>query len=151
MSRESTLEAFSNLNREAGLAPHKPLFILYVLTQWLRHGTDVFRFVDIEGPVGELVRDRQFGASSSATARDPFWFLTSDRVWIVESAIGAPLGPSRPTVGELRERDARGRFANDVATDLRESPGLAVESIGRVLCSYFDPDQHRRLLERLGF
>jgi putative restriction endonuclease len=150
MSRESTLAAFSNLNQEAGTAPHKPLLLLYVLTEWLRRGTAIFRFAEIERPVGDLIRDPVFGAASSATARDPFWFLRTDKVWVVDSAAGAWQGSGRPTIEELREKDARGRFSEDIAADLQGRPGLAVELIGQILCLYFDSAQHRHLLERLG-
>src|SRR5262245_30064440 len=94
MSRETTLAAFSNLHqgRSRGAeAPHKPLLVLYALSRWLCDGTTVFRFADVEEPLGALVRDPQFGGAETAAPRDPFWFLRNDDVWIVESAAGAEI------------------------------------------------------------
>jgi hypothetical protein len=150
MSRESIVRSFCNLKQEAGVAPHKPLLALYALSQWLHIGTTVFRFIDLERPVGNLIRDAVFGAAPSATARDPFWFLQSDGVWVVESAAGPWRGTGRPTLEELRNDDARGRFADHVISELERSPGLSVELIGRLLCVYFEPEHHRPLLGRLG-
>jgi len=148
MTRESVLAAFSNLNREAGSAPHKPLLALYAVSQWLHSGKAVFRFVELEEPVTDLIRT--FGGAGSSTARDPFWFLRSDGIWMVESAAGAWAGSDRPTLEELHSRDARGRFTPEVLADLEASPGLAVELIGRLLGTYFDSADHRTLLGRLG-
>jgi hypothetical protein len=150
MSRETTLAAFSNLNQEAGVALHKPLLALYALSQNLRHGTTTFRFAEIEEPLGALIRDARFGAAPSATARDPFWWMRNDLVWVVEDSHGAALEGDRPTIGELRQLDARGRFADGVEADLQACPGLAVELVGRLLCVYFNPADHQHLLERLG-
>jgi putative restriction endonuclease len=135
MSRETTLAAFSNLHqgRSRGAeAPHKPLLVLFALSQWLRHGTTIFRFTDVEEPVGALVRDPQFGGAETATPRDPFWFLRNDSVWVVESGSGAEISYTgdRPTPGELRDQEARGRFSAAVATNLFASPGLAIELVG---------------------
>jgi putative restriction endonuclease len=114
MSRDSTLAAFSKLTRRTGgpersreKAPHKPLLVLYALSQWLRHGTTMFRFADIEEPVGTLDRDARFGGADSASARDPFCFLTNDGVWVVESGNGAEIEDvrNRPTPRELRDWD----------------------------------------------
>lgn len=155
MSRETTLAAFSNLHQgrsRGSEAPHKPLLVLYVLSHWLRNGTTVFRFEDVEEPLGALVRDPQFGGAVTATPRDPFWFLRNDGVWVVESANGAEITYTgdRPTHTELREQDARGRFSTVVATDLLASHGLAFELVGRLLCEYFDPADHQAVLERIS-
>jgi putative restriction endonuclease len=155
MSRETTLAAFSNLHqgRSRGAeAPHKPLLVLYALSQWLRHGTTVFRFEDIEEPLGALVRDPQFGGVETATPRDPFWFLRNDGVWVVESGDGADITymGDRPAPRELRAQDARGRFSPAVVADLFASPGLAIELVGRLLCEYFDPANHQVVLERIS-
>jgi hypothetical protein len=151
MSRESTLEAFSNLKREAGMAPHKPLLALFVLDQWLHVGSTSSRFMEIEQPLGDMIRHPVFGAALSATARDPFWFLQTDGIWVVESATGPWRGSARPNLEELRHEDARGRFTTEVVADLQESPGLVIELIGRLLCIYFERTQQGYILERLGW
>jgi hypothetical protein len=150
MSRDSTLEDFSRLKQEAGTAPHKPLLTLFALSQWIRHRTVDFPFRELEQPVDELLRDPAYGAAPTATARDPFWFLCSDGVWVVEWKPDFPLPGGRPTLEQLRAGDARGRFADSVAADLDAMPGLAVELFGRILCLYVDPAHHRRLVDKLG-
>jgi putative restriction endonuclease len=152
MSRETTLAAFSNLHQgqsRGAEAPHKPLLVLHALSEWLRNGTSVFRFVDVEEPLGALVRNPQFGGAETATHRDPFWFLRNDHVWIVDSGTGEEIAymGDRPTLQELRDQDARGRFSESVATDLLSNPGLAIELVGRLLCEYFDPADHRAVME----
>jgi putative restriction endonuclease len=129
MSRDATLAAFGNLHqgRSRGQdAPHKPLLVLYALSQWLRYGMSVFHYDDVEEQLLALVRNPQFGGADSATARDPFWFLRNDNVWVVESGAGEEIvfSGDRPTPRELRDQDARGRFAPAIAADLSESPGL---------------------------
>jgi putative restriction endonuclease len=150
MSRDSTLNDFSRLKQEAGAAPHKPLLALFALSHWIRNRTVEFPFREIEHPLGELIRDPAFGAAPTATARDPFWFLCSDGVWVVEWKREFPLPEGRPTLDDLRAGDARGRFATHIAADLDAMPGLAVELFGRILCLYIDPAHHRKRLDELG-
>jgi putative restriction endonuclease len=155
MSREGTLDAFSSLHqgRSRGAdAPHKPLLVIYALGKWLHCGATAFRFADIEEPLGRLLRNPQFGGVETATPRDPFWFLRNDGVWVVESRRGTEIeyAGDRPTPRELRDQEARGRFSDAVAMDLFASPGLALELVGRLMCEYFAPSDHRAVLESVG-
>jgi putative restriction endonuclease len=155
MSRENTLAVFASLHRARWQweeAPHKPLLVLFALSQWLRSGIMRFGFADIEDPVRELIREFGFDGTSSADPRLPFWHLTTDRVWVVETSGGSAINYSgrRPSATELREQDAQGRFADSIAADLYGSPGLVVELIGQLLCECFEPALHRPLLQRLG-
>jgi putative restriction endonuclease len=155
MSRETTLAAFATLHRarwQGEEAPHKPLLVLFALGQWVQAGITRFPFADIEDPIRELIREFGFVGTPSADPRLPFWHLTTDRVWVVETSSESVINYSgrRPSAAELREQGAQGRFADPVAADLYSSPGLVVELIGQMLCECFEPAVHQHLLQRLG-
>lgn len=155
MSRETTLGAFATLHRarwQGEEAPHKPLLVLFALSQWLQSGVAIFTFADIEDPMRELIREFGFDGTSSADPRLPFWHLTSDQVWVVETSGGSAISYSgrRPSATELREQVAQGRFADPIAADLYGRPGLVVELVGQLLCECFEPAVHQPLLQRLG-
>jgi putative restriction endonuclease len=155
MSRETTLAAFATLHRarwQGEEAPHKPLMVLFALTQWLQWGTRRFAFTDIEDPIRGLIREFGFQGTSSADPRLPFWHLTNDKVWVVSSSDDTEIIYSgrRPGAVELREQNAQGYFADNISEDLYGSPGLVVELIGQLLCECFEPPVHRPLLQRLG-
>lgn len=155
MSRETTLAAFSPLHRaqwKGEEAPHKPLLVLMALSQWLQSGATRFRYADVQDPLRELIREFGLTGSTSVDPRLPFWHLTNDHVWKVETPNGSPVHFTgrRPLVSELIDQDARGRFDDQVAADLYGSPGLVFELIGQLLCECFDPQQHTVLLQRLG-
>jgi putative restriction endonuclease len=155
MSHETTLAAFATLHRarwRGEEAPHKPLLVLFALSQWLQSGTTRFAFAEIEDPLRNLIREFGFDGTLSADPRLPFWHLTTDGVWVVEAFSGGAINFSgrRPSATELREQHAQGRFTDPVAADLHGSPGLVVELIGQLLCECFESETHRSLLERLG-
>lgn len=154
MSRETMLASFAALHRarwQGEAAPHKPLLVLFVLSQWIQSGSTVFMFADIEDPVRELIRTFGFDGTSSADPRLPFWHLMSDQVWLVESSRESAISYAgrRPSATELREQGAQGRFAAPIAAELYGNPGLMFELVGQMLCECFEPAVHKPLLQRL--
>lgn len=155
MSRESTLSTFASLKLgrwQGKHATHKPLLVLFALSEFLKFGTTRFAFNEIEEPIRDLIADFGFHDTDSVEPKLPFWHLTSDHVWVVEAPDGTSIDYSgrRPTVVELRAQDARGRFSDPIASDLHNSLGLVIELIGLLLSEHFEPAAHLPILQRLG-
>jgi putative restriction endonuclease len=160
MSRETTLAAFSDLHPakwKGEEARHKPLLVLFALSQWLQGRVTRFAFADVRAPLRDLIREFGFDGTPSADPRLPFWHLATrhpntEPVWVVEAPGGVPIqyDGQRPSASDLEQQNAEGRFTDAVAADLYSTPGLVVELVGQLLCECFEPATHRALLQRLG-
>jgi putative restriction endonuclease len=139
--------------RQKEPALHKPLLALFALSRWRPGDGEVFAFQNIEGDLAKLIREF-VDSSADPDVRRPFWLLRKDKVWRVETSAGEEIEVpgSEATREILVEKQAQGRFSQDVAQELRRSDGrFARQWIGLVLFRYFEPDKHRSLLKALDF
>ena len=83
-------------------APNKPLLLLYALGRVQRGEPRLVPFVEVEGPVNELLR----GYGRDSNAEYPFWHLTSDSLWQIPGGEALPRtrGDKRPTLKALRSK-----------------------------------------------
>ena len=159
MSRESVLRAFNNLNRMTGgahrttvEAPHKPLLVMYALSQWLRRGEKLVRFCAIQEPLRETIRD--FTQTPKVTVNNPFWRLREDEVfWEVTAADGQQISftSEYPTENQLVSQGAVGCFTGAFGEELYSNVGLVLEVMGQMLqnCDGFKDRDINRLLSQL--
>jgi putative restriction endonuclease len=150
---DRVLAAFARLKvweKNGHRAPHKPLLVLLALGRWLEKPDEPATYADIERPWKDLFV--QFGPPTAPHPEYPFWFLQSDKVWVVTPDAGYPprKGHSCPTAKQLRDAGASGRFTDTVEAALRNDRGL-VAGIARVLLeTHFPPTAHDDLLAAVG-
>lgn len=153
-SRDPILRTFDRINvwsRGAERAPHKPLLVLYALGQLSLGRPNSFAFRDLAGKLTELLRE--FGPSRTSYHPEyPFWRLQNDGVWIVDSAaeLQRRTGQTDVPKRELLEKDARGRFTDEIAERLQHDPRLAAEIALLLLEGHFPSSLHQDILAAVG-
>lgn len=151
------LNSFENIRRAqtAGVyAPHKPLLILLALARVQRGEPRLMQFADIDSTMKRLLTE--FGRTGAANTRhNPFWHLATDgqgALWDfnrpadwLDRAAGAT-----PTLGELRQQQARAGFPPEIDDALRHVPGLLQTVAARMLEAYFPTTLHGDITAALG-
>lgn len=131
-------------------APHKPLLVLYALGK-LTQGERWLQFSDIEDDLTELLIE--FGPPRQSHHPEyPFWHLQSDGVWMVPEAEALEMrkSASNPPKTELREKDARGGFPDDIYQAFRDDPQLRREIARLLLSSHFPSSLHEDIATAVG-
>lgn len=127
-------------------APHKPLLLLYALGHFQRNGAAPIFYSEAEARLAHLLRE--FGPPHATSPAYPFHHLTSDGLWEVRTADGGE-SPG-PLVGALRDRAARGRLTDELATALEREPRL-LSQLGRALLdANFEPSLHEDICAVAG-
>lgn len=127
-------------------APHKPLLLLYALGHYQRHGAAPIPFGSAEERLARLLAE--FGPPRPTSPAYPFHHLTSDGVWLVESAEGP--GSPGPRAGRLRRSGAVGRLAPELVSALAEDPRLLPRIARSLLDSNFEPSLHADICTLTG-
>lgn len=152
-SRESIRHRFGDLTvwkRGDQRAPHKPLLVLYALGR-LTQGDHWLLFSDIEDDVTDLLIE--FGPPRQSHHPEyPFWHLQSDDVWIVPEADSLEMrqSASNPPKTELREKEARGGFPDNIYQVLCNDPELLREVARLLLSSHFPSSLHEDITTAVG-
>lgn len=131
-------------------APHKPLLALYALGR-LVQGDRWLHFSDIEGDVAKLLEE--FGPPRQSHHPEyPFWHLQSDGVWVVPEAdvLEMRQSASNPPKTELREKEARGGFPDDIYQAFRDDRELRREIAQLLLSSHFPSSLHEDIGAAVG-
>lgn len=131
-------------------APHKPLLVLYALGRVVQ-GNRWLRFADIEEDLKELLIE--FGPPRKSHHPEyPFWHLQSDGVWVVPEAERLEMrqGASNPPKTELREKEARGGFSEDVYEAFSADSELRREIATLLLSSHFPSSLHHDIATAVG-
>jgi putative restriction endonuclease len=153
-SRAALLEKFARLNvwtRGSERAPHKPLLVLYALGRFGRREPAEVSFREAEPDLTRLLQD--FGPPRRSHHPEyPFWRLQNDGLWKVESVGPLELraGSSDPKKSELLERDARGRFSDEVLSALRRDPALVAVLARHLLDAHFPESLHADIASAVG-
>lgn len=137
--------------RDGVRAPHKPLLVLYALGRRAAGDLGPLRFADVERPLRRLLE--RFGPPRRRHHPEfPFWYLQTDRVWVVHPPAGYPSRPGTacPSARQLREFGAAGWFAPEVAAALAADDGLAGRVAHALLDAHFPESLHPLLLEAVG-
>ena len=131
-------------------APHKPLLVLYALGRLLQ-GDRWLLFSNIENDVKNLLIE--FGPPRKSHHPEyPFWHLRSDKVWTVPEAEELEMrkSASNPPKTELREKEARGGFSDDVYQAFRASPAFRHDVVRLLLSSHFPSSLHEDIVAAVG-
>lgn len=131
-------------------APHKPLLVLYAMGR-LVQGHRWLRFLDIENDLTKLLKE--FGPPRQSHHPEyPFWHLQSDSVWVVPEADDLEMrqSASNPPKTELREKEARGGFPDDIYQAFRDDPELRREIARLLLSSHFPSSLHEDIATAVG-
>jgi putative restriction endonuclease len=127
-------------------APHKPLLLLYALGHFQRRGNEPILFSEAEEKLGRLLRE--FGPPRKTSPAYPFHHLASDGLWVVTTAEDS--GGSAASPGKLRDRQAAGQFAPDLAWSLRSEPELLPRLARILLDANFEPSLHEEICAEAG-
>lgn len=154
MLTEKTLldrvQAVATWRRGQERAPHKPLFLLYVLGRFAAGQTSV-TFAECRQDIVRLLRE--FGPSRRHYhAEYPFWRLQSDRLWIVEATGPLPKRASNtdPTAKALVDTNAVGEFPKDVICALRKYKDLVSQVAQTLLANHFAESLHDDIRNAVG-
>lgn len=131
-------------------APHKPLLVLYALGR-LVQGDRWLEFSDIEDDLKDLLIE--FGPPRQSHHPEyPFWHLQSDDVWVIPEAHNLEMraSASNPPKTELRKKQARGGFSDDVYKAFHSDSELRREIAYRLLSSHFPSSLHQDIATAVG-
>ncbi|TDC22582.1 restriction endonuclease [Streptomyces sp. 8K308] len=123
-------------------APHKPLFLLWLVGRFVERGSTAVSYVEAEEPVSRMINDFGPAVSDPGRARRraamPFVHLERE-LWELRDAAGTPLGPRVPDrSGWLHEQGAHGRLRAEVEALLAE-PGMPARAARLLLDQHFTP------------
>lgn len=134
-------------------APHKPLLLLYVLSEYKKGHEQLFNYGDeIHQPLLQLLTD--FGPSRKKHYPSmPFWRLRGDGFWELENAEHCTPRPrsKEPPKQELIEHQVAGGFDSTSFQLLLRRPALIDKLAQQILNEHFPESVQVSLAERLGF
>jgi len=134
-------------------APHKPLLLLYVLSQYNKGHTRLFDYgSEIHQPLLQLLND--FGPKRRVQYPTmPFWRLKGDGFWDLENAeyCTSYTGSKEPPKKELIEHHVAGGFDTTNYQLLRSHPMLITKLAQQLLSEHFPESVQNVLADRLGF
>lgn len=149
LSKEELLNAVDSMNQatlsDGKRAPHKPLFLLWLLGQLRATGTSDVSYSAVEGPVSDLIN--LFGppaVNHRYRAELPFFHL-DDSLWILDSK--NQLEPKR---SKLLASDARGQLRPEVESMLLSEPALIEEVALHVIERQFTETYLEPILTKVG-
>lgn len=134
-------------------APHKPLLLLYVLSQYLNGHSRLFNYgLEIHEPLIKLLAD--FGPKRRDYYPNmPFWRLRTDGFWSLENTEGCKPreGNIQPTKRELIDNNVLGGFDESSFQILRDAPEMINKLALQIMSERFPESLQILLAERLGF
>ena len=130
-------------------APYKPLIILLALGK-LSKGHEALSFLEASERLSELVKAFMPGRPKPR-AGYPFWRLRSDGVWQVECEDRIRVTDSGDAlIEDLKDCDAKGRFADDILDALKSDPDSIGRLAARILDANFPSHVHQGILNAVG-
>lgn len=134
-------------------APHKPLLLLYVLSQYLKGHPRLFDYgQEIHEPLTKLLAD--FGPKRRDYYPNmPFWRLRTDGFWTLENTEGCKprTGNTQPTKRELIENHVSGGFDEHSYQILCETPEMINKLAQQIMTERFPESVQLVLADLLGF
>ena len=155
MTRDEVLRAFDDMRvwqRGDKRAVHKPLLVLYALSQLRDSQSALIDWSAVDAPLKALLNE--FGPSGSASSRHyPFWHLKTDGLWQLEApanVLERPAGAT-PNLGELRRYHVKGGFSPPLRDALQADPQLASIIAHRIVDAHFPESIRADVLAAVGF
>ncbi len=155
-SRKALQTAISNVavwRNGDQCAPHKPLLLLYVLSQYLNGHSRLFDYgQEIHEPLIKLLAD--FGPKRRDYYPNmPFWRLRKNGFWTLENTEGCKprKGNIQPTKCELIENHVSGGFNESSYQLLQEAPGMINKLAQQIMTERFPESLQILIADRLGF
>lgn len=134
-------------------APHKPLLLLYVLSQYKAGHPRLFNYGrEIHEPLTRLLKE--FGPKRRTDYPNmPFWRLRSDGFWEIANAESCKprKGNTQPTKKELIDNQVAGGFDEAYYRRLQEHPQEIDKLAQQILTDRFPESVQRILANQLGF
>lgn len=143
------LEAMRRFQREAAIAPHKPLVVLYALGAFQR-GVRLVAFTDVERAIAPLICE--FWKSDGVPrVEDPFVRLANDGFWHLNFERAAVITDSGAiSVAKLRILNASAGFDALTFQMLSAKPILAVWAARILLFDAYRDEDQMRLADAIG-
>lgn len=130
-------------------APHKPLLLLLLLTQFYAERKQTWLYEEIRDKMIELLR--QFSPyTDSYRPNYPFFRLANDGLWQIRSKHTINIKKDYYGV-ELNNMQAEGFFTEKINKALAEEYNRIPELIGAILVEFFPENIHDEILEMIGF
>ncbi|MGD9426931.1 phosphorothioated DNA-binding restriction endonuclease [Pantoea sp. NSTU24] len=134
-------------------APHKPLLLLYVLSQYKKGHLRLFNYGnEIDEPLTRLLTE--FGPKRREYYPNmPFWRLRTDGFWMLENTENCRprKGNTQPTKRELIENQVRGGFDEESYQTLQKNSELIDRLAQQILTERFPESLQIKLAELLDF
>lgn len=134
-------------------APHKPLLLLYVLSQYKQGHSQLFNYGnEIHEQLTQLLTE--FGPKRRDYYPNmPFWRLRADGFWSLENTNNCKprTGNNQPTKRELIENQVCGGFDETSYQTLQKNPAIIDKLAQQILTERFPESIQRLLADRLGF
>lgn len=141
-SLETLQSAISNVSvwRQGDVcAPHKPLLLLYVLSQYKAGHPRLFNYgLEIHEPLTRLLKE--FGPKRRTDYPNmPFWRLRTDGFWEIANAEGCKprRGNTQPTKKELIDNQVAGGFDETAYQQLLAHPEVIDQLAQQILMDRF--------------
>lgn len=148
--------AISNLNiwkKGDQRAPHKPLLLLYVLSQYQQGHDRLFNYgQEIHQPLLGLLNS--FGPQRrNPSPTLPFWRLRGDGFWELQNTelCSPQKGSKQPPKHEIIENGVTGGFDEESYQLLRSKPALLEKLAQQILCEHFPDSVQELIANRLDF
>ncbi|WP_422463000.1 MULTISPECIES: hypothetical protein [unclassified Endozoicomonas] len=143
------MELYLNVwKRGSQRAVHKPLLLLYVLSQYQKGHERFFTYAEIDKPLKELLIE--FGPSNAQNTSVPFWRLQNDSFWELknhEQVVPNSSGDAKKS--ELIEYNVAGGFIESVYNALVQDKAQIAHIVCDLLDEYFLPKVHGVIVDRL--
>lgn len=134
-------------------APHKPLLLLYVLSQYRKGHSRLFNYGnEIDEPLTRLLIE--FGPKRREYYPNmPFWRLRTEEFWTLENTENCRprKGNIQPTKRELIQNQVSGGFDEENYQTLQKNPALIDKLAQQILTERFPESLQIKLAELLGF
>ncbi|WP_239523891.1 AAA family ATPase [Geodermatophilus normandii] len=146
-----TLMDLKVYRRDGVTAPHKPLLLLLLLSDYARGIAPTwFHFKEIEPQLRSLIA-RFSSLSDEVEPGEPFWRLKTSGIWDISADGDVDLSASDPPgLHILRTQAVRGALDSSIDAALWSDRELASRAIDCTLREYFPSEKHSRLKESLG-
>ena len=143
-----------NLNvwkRGSQRAVHKPLLLLYALSQYQKGHGRFFSYSEIDEPLKELLIE--FGPyRKSHHPEYPFWRLQNDGFWELKNHEKAQLRSSNSDAkkSELLKYNVAGGLTEKGFSEITQNRDKLAQAIGGLLDEFFPETIHEDIIEKLG-
>ena len=132
-------------------APHKPLLILFALSQCLRKNERFTSYAEIDEKLKELLIE--FGPTRKSYHPEyPFWRLQNDGIWELNNAenVTARIGNTDAKKSELAKYNVHGGFKKKIYDFLKSKQSIIPALAASVLEENFPSSMHEDLLQAIG-